>query len=164
MTYQLPDIGYQEADMARTVQKTRVGKPQLERLGLVRGVLMGFRAVLDEEMAPLGITTAQLRVLWSVEINPDGSGAEVARYCALTPQSGQAILAGLEKSGWIKRRHSAANERVLVAEVTVSGRKVLERARRAAEALDRRIWKGIAEKDLAGMEAALKAAVEKLGQ
>ena len=148
--------------MSSNVQKTRIGKPRLERMSLVRGVLMGFRSVLDEELQPLGITTAQLRVLWMVEMSPAVSGAEVARLCAMTAQSGQAMLAGLEKHGWIRRKPSAASERVLVAEVTASGRKVLTRAKAMAEVLDRKIWKGIGAEELATMEAVLRAAAENL--
>jgi DNA-binding MarR family transcriptional regulator len=162
MTYQLPDIGYQEADM-KSVDKTRkVNKPRLERVGLIKAVLQGYRIRLDEELAPFGITTSQLRMLWSIAENPAASGAKVARLCSVTPQSGQATLAAMEAEGWIRRRASAASERALVAEVTASGRRVLERAKVMAEALDRRMWKGIGERELVVVDAALSAALEKL--
>jgi len=150
--------------MNARVQKTKVEKPRLKRMVLLRSVMIGFKAVLDEELQPLGITTAQLRVLWGVEVNSAVSGAEIARYCELTPQSAQAVLALLERSGWIVRRHSATNDRVLVAEVTTSGRTVLKHAKALAEKLDRKMWKGIGEQELAGMEAALTAAAERLKQ
>jgi DNA-binding MarR family transcriptional regulator len=148
--------------MSAHVQKTKVDKPRLERLGLVRDVLIGFRSVLDQELQPLGITTAQLRVLWMVSAHTTVSGAEVARLCGLTPQSGHAMISGLEKHGWVKRHSSEKGGRVLTADVTARGRKVLERAKSIAEALDAKTWKGIPQKDLAGMEAALRGAAERL--
>jgi DNA-binding MarR family transcriptional regulator len=51
---------------------------------------------------------------------------------------------------------------VLVAELTASGRRLLIKARELAEALDHRLWKGIGEHELAGLDAALRNAIEKL--
>jgi DNA-binding MarR family transcriptional regulator len=101
-------------------------------------------------------------MLWSIAENPGISGAKMARLCSVTPQSGQATLAMMEIHGWVRRRPSEANHRVLVAELTGKGQRVLVKARKIAEALNRRLWNGIAESDLAGLDAALRSAVEKL--
>ena len=145
------------------IHKTRiVGKPRLERISLIKSVLQGYRSRLDEELQPHGITTSQLRMLWVVEENPAVSGAKVARICSVTPQSGQATLAVMEANGWIRRRASDASERVLVSELTTSGRKVLARGKSIAEGLNRRLWKGIGERELAELDAVLEAVVRKL--
>jgi DNA-binding MarR family transcriptional regulator len=162
MPYQLPDIGYQEADMERAVKNANVGKPTLERMGLIKAVLLGYRVKLDEELHPFGITTAQLKMLWMVEANPSESGAGVARLCSVTPQTGQATLAGMEANGWIRRRASEKSERVLVSELTARGRKVLARGKQLAEGLDRRLWKGIGERELAVLDDVLGVVVGKL--
>jgi DNA-binding MarR family transcriptional regulator len=147
------------------IHKTRiVGKPRLERIGLIKGVLLGYRSRLDEELQPFGITTSQLRMLWVVEETPAVSGSKVARLCSVTPQSGQATLALMEANGWIRRRPSDASDRVLVSELTASGRKVLARGRSIAEGLNRRLWKGIGERELALVDAVLEAAIGKLGR
>lgn len=148
--------------MDSRLPKNVVGKPRLGRISLAKELLQGFRVRLDHDLLPLGITTAQLRVLWAVEANPEASGAEVARACAMTPQSGQALLVRTEANGWIRRRASAASERVLVAELTASGRKLLARAKDLAEALDRELWEGVSERDGRAVDAALSAAVERL--
>jgi DNA-binding MarR family transcriptional regulator len=163
--YQLPDIGYQEADMDSLNEKElSAGKPILERMSRMKAVMQGFRNRLDEELQPLGITTAQLKMLWSIAENPEISGAKVARLCSVTPQSGQAMIAMMEAHGWVQRRPSEASHRVLVAELTGKGRRVLVKARGIAEALDCSLWMGIGEKELAGMDATLKAVVERLQQ
>ena len=140
----------------------KLTKPRLERMALIKSVLQGYRSRLDEELQPHGITTAQLRLLWMIEENPGASGAKVARLCSVTPQSGQATLAMMEAQGWLRRRPSEASDRILVAELTGKGQRVLVKAREIAEALDRRLWKGISERDLDGLDAGLRSAVKKL--
>jgi len=150
--------------MKRTVHKAKVGKPRLERIGLIKAVLQGYRIRLDEELHPFGITTSQLRMLWAVEANPAASGAEVARSCSVTPQTGQATLAAMEANGWILRRAREDGGRVLLSEVTASGRKVLARGKMLAEELNQKMWEGISQKELAGLDAVLASVVGKLAR
>jgi len=142
----------------------KVGKPKLERISLLKNVLQGYRSRLDEELQPCGITTSQLKMLWVVEENPLASGAKAARMCSVTPQSGQATLAAMEANGWIRRRPSEASERVLVSELTASGRKVLLESKEVAEGLNRRLWKGFGERELAELDSVLEAVVRKLAR
>jgi DNA-binding MarR family transcriptional regulator len=139
-----------------------IGKPLLQRISSMKAVLQGFRVLLDEDLQPLGITASQLRMLWSIAENPGISGAKMARLCSVTPQSGQATLAMMEAQGWVRRRPSEASHRVLVAQLTSKGQRVLVKAKKIAETLDRRLWNGIGNRDLAGLDAALQRAVEKL--
>lgn len=150
--------------MKRAVKKTKgvIGKPRLERIGLIKAVLQGYRIKLDEELQPFGITTSQLRMLWAVEANPAASGAEVARSCSVTPQTGQATLAAMEANGWIRRRAREAGGRVLISEVTSTGRKVLERGKKVAEGLNEKMWVGIPERELRVLDGVLGDAVERL--
>ena len=148
--------------MKRSVKKTKVGKPRLERIGLIKAVLQGYRIRLDEELHPFGITTSQLRMLWSVEENPAASGAEVARTCSVTPQTGQATLAAMEANGWIRRKAGEDGGRVRVSEVTATGRKVLERGKKVAEGLNEKMWEGISERELRVLDGALGDALERL--
>jgi DNA-binding MarR family transcriptional regulator len=139
-----------------------VNRPILERISKMKAVLQGCRVVLDEELQPLGITTSQLRMLWSIAENPGISGAKMARLCSVTPQSGQATLAMMEAQGWVRRRPSEATHRILVAELTSKGQRVLVKARELAKALDQRLWHGISERDLSGFDTALRGALEKV--
>ena len=144
--------------------KKIVEMPRLQRISLLKGVLQAYRARLDEELLPHGITTAQLRLLWAVEMNPSASGSEVARICSVTPQTGQATMARMEANGWVRRKASALSERVLVAELTAKGRKVLRIAKEIGEGLNEELWKGISERELAGLDAALAKALAQLGR
>jgi len=149
----------------RDIHKTNVvGKPRLERIALIKAVLHGYRARLDEELLGLGVTTAQLGLLWAVERNPAASGAEVARLCSVTPQTGQATMARMEANGWLVRKRGEKSERVLVAALTAKGRRVLVRAKEIAEDLDRTIWAGVTRKELDGLDAGLKQVLGRLGR
>jgi len=139
-----------------------VGKPILERLSRMKSLLQSFKVLMDEDLQPLGITTSQLRMLWSIAENPGISGAKMARLCSITPQSGQATLTMMEAQKWVRRRPSEASDRVLVAELTSKGQRLLVKARKMAESLDHRLWSEIDEHDLAGFDAALRSAMEKL--
>ena len=147
---------------ARKPTEPYISKPVLERISRMKAVLQGCRVVLDEELQPLGITTSQLRMLWSIAENPGISGAKMARLCSVTPQSGQATLAMMEAQGWVRRRPSESTHRILVAELTSKGARVLLKARKIAQALDRRLWNGITDRDLAGLDTALRSAVQVL--
>lgn len=139
-----------------------IGKPVLQRISSMKAVLQGFKVLLDEDLQPLGITASQLRMLWSIAENPGISGAKMARLCSVTPQSGQATLAMMEAQGWVRRRPSEASHRVLVAELTSKGQRVLVKARKIGETLNHSLWNGISEGHLAGLDAALRSALEKL--
>jgi DNA-binding MarR family transcriptional regulator len=139
-----------------------IGKPILERITRMKAVLQGLRVLMDEDLQPLGITTSQLRMLWAIAENPGISGAKVARLCSVTPQSGQATLIMMETQGWLRRTPSETNHRVLVAELTTKGQRILIKAREIAQALDRRLWKGISDRDLDGLDTALRSALKKL--
>lgn len=151
-----------EKHAATKVEERPIGKPVLERITRMKALLQGVRLLMDEDLQPLGITTSQLRMLWSIAENPGISGAKVARLCSVTPQSGQATLAMMESQGWVRRTPRDTNHRVLVAELTSKGQRVLVKARDVAQALDRRLWKGISDRDLSGLDAALRTVLKKL--
>jgi DNA-binding MarR family transcriptional regulator len=149
---------------AHKSSNAKVTKPKLDRMRLLYGLTRGFRSVLDDELAPFGLTLAQMRVLWMIELNPEANGAEMARICEVTPQSVHAILAGLQKRELITRRHTEASERVLVSEVTERGREVLTQAKVMAETLDKKLWADFSEQELAAADAVLGQALERLGK
>jgi DNA-binding MarR family transcriptional regulator len=137
-------------------------KEPFERITQVKRVLLGFRSLLDEELQPLGITAAQLRLLRAVQDAPGISGAKLADICSVTPQTGQQMMLRLESNGWITREKNPANERVLLAQLTKKGEKMLLQARVIAEAAHRKLWQGIDPAQLAIFDEALARSCENL--
>jgi DNA-binding MarR family transcriptional regulator len=85
---------------------------------------------------------------------PGGSGAQLARACYVTPQSAQALLKNLEDGGWITRTKDRVNDRILIAQLTPSGVKLLDTAERLARVIEKRLWEGVPD---SGVEALNKA-------
>jgi DNA-binding MarR family transcriptional regulator len=83
---------------------------------------------------------------------------------SVTPQTGQATLARLEEHGWVRRRSSDRSDRVLTAELTASGKRLLHKARETAEGVNEAIWLDIPVRELKAMESSLRSALAQLGK
>lgn len=122
---------------------------------LVKRVLHLFREVLDEKLRPWGVTAAQLHVLGMLEKEPGISGASLARTCMVTPQTTQVLLRGIEKNGWVIRRKHPENERILLATLTPSGKRILARSRTVVRHIYQQMLRDLAANDVHALEASL---------
>ena len=112
---------------------------------MMKRILIHFRSQMDEQLRPQGVTTAQLHVMKIIREEPGASGAQLARSCYITPQSAQALLKQLEEDGWIRRVKDRVNDRILTAELTPSGEKLLRAAEKVAKVIEARLWRGVPE-------------------
>lgn len=87
-----------------------------------------LRSRMDSALKEIGLTTPQYAVLTFLEVEPGASNAALARRGFVTPQTMQAILVGLERSGFIARVPHAEHGRVQTTELTAPGRDVLKAA------------------------------------
>jgi DNA-binding MarR family transcriptional regulator len=87
-----------------------------------------LRTRMDSRLREIGLTTPQYAVLAFLETEAGASNAMLARRAFVTPQTMQAILVALERSGFIARTPHPEHGRVQITELTVSGRGVLEAA------------------------------------
>ncbi|MBN9064180.1 MAG: MarR family transcriptional regulator [Rhizobiales bacterium] len=83
---------------------------------------------MESELRQIGLTTPQYAVLAYLKVEPGASNAALARRAFVTPQTMQAILVTLEKSGFIKRTPHPEHGRVQKTELTLSGDQALEAA------------------------------------
>ena len=111
---------------------------------------------MDEQLRPEGVTTAQLQVLKTIREGAGLSGAQLARSCYITPQSAQALLKGLEEDGWITRFKDRENDRILIAQLTPSGERLLRKAEKLVRVIEKRLWTGVAGSDLGQLNAVLE--------
>jgi DNA-binding MarR family transcriptional regulator len=72
------------------------------------------------------------------------SNAQLARRALITPQSMIEVLASLEQRGLVRRRADPANARIMRAELTAAGRRVLARADALIAALEDELLAGVA--------------------
>jgi DNA-binding MarR family transcriptional regulator len=108
------------------------------------------------------VTTAQLQVMKAIQHEPGISGAQLARSYSVTPQSAQALLKGLEEDGWIVRSKDRGNDRILHAELTPEGKKLLRTAEKEARVIETRLWRGVPESSIAALNAVLEQCLANL--
>jgi len=101
------------------------------------------------------VTASQLRVLAKLEHEPGISGARLARACMVTPQTTQVLLRGIEENGWIRRAKHPENERILLATLTPSGKRILAKSRTAVGQVYDQMLDGLATRDVRALEALL---------
>lgn len=94
-------------------------------LYLVKRLELAVRALLDDALRPLGLTTLQYTALTVLEASGALSSAQLARRSFLRPQTMHEMVLALEKRGLIARTPKPDNRRVLLAGLTDAGRALL---------------------------------------
>jgi DNA-binding MarR family transcriptional regulator len=108
--------------------RSRMGDPYATIGFALKQAQQALRTHLDSGLREIGLTTPQYAVLAFLEVEPGASNAALARRAFVTPQTMQAILVALERSGFIERTPHAEHGRVQTTELTASGRGALEAA------------------------------------
>ncbi len=94
-----------------------------ESVGLLVGLVRSqFMADLDEELADIGLTGAQLPVLHWVCQTPECTAAGLCRRLGTDTGSMTRMLDRLEEKGFIRRVRSQRDRRVVHLELTAAGR------------------------------------------
>ena len=93
-----------------------------------------FRALLDSELADLGLSAQDYGILSLFETRPELSTAELARISQVTRQTMHTSILTLEAAGLVER--SAKNQRVVLVRPTTRGRKCLETATRRVRVVE----------------------------
>jgi DNA-binding MarR family transcriptional regulator len=122
----------------------------------LRGILAGYRALLEHALREEGLTLPQLRLLKAVKQHGGVSGASIARTCHVTPQTLQAMLTRAQRERWITRGMSESNHRILTASLTRKGEVALARGVAAAAEIEERIWAGVSAGTLQQLNATLE--------
>ena len=96
-------------------------------------ILRAFKILssrVEAELAVVGLTTPRYEVLGLLAASPDGhlSPTELSRATLLHPATMTHTVNALEKRKLIRRRPKPSDRRVLLAEITPLGRKVVKRA------------------------------------
>jgi DNA-binding MarR family transcriptional regulator len=93
-----------------------------------------FRALLDSELADLGLSAQEYGVLSVFGTRPELSVSELARISQVTRQTMHTSILSLEAAGLVER--SAKNQRVVLVRPTTRGRTCLEAAMRRVRAVE----------------------------
>lgn len=110
---------------------------------LLRQAQAAARLTLERALADLGVTPPQFVVLTMLKAYPGLSGADLARVALLTPQTVGVIIRNLERDGAIRKTPHPVHGRLLQWTLTRRGLTLLDRCRRHAMALERRLTAGL---------------------
>lgn len=114
-----------------------------------------LRTYLDTQLRAIGLTTPQYSVLAGLEVSAGLSSAELARQAFVTPQTMQAIIATLERTGLIERAVHPTNSRILTTQLTSAGRSALNEAHKMVAKAELLARKAVAPFDPEEMSAVL---------
>lgn len=107
---------------------SRMGDPYATIGFALKLAQQALRTRLDSGLREIGLTTPQYAVLAFLEVEAGASNAALARRAFVTPQTMQAIVVALERSGFVARTPHPEHGRVQTTELTVLGRRALEAA------------------------------------
>lgn len=113
--------------------------------------------VLAAELADLALTASEINVL---AILGEGAGRTVSEICDAAgsrPSTITSVLDRLERRGHITRGTRAADRRVVVVELTASGRQAATTIRRALASVEARALDGLPADAVAGFHTVLRA-------
>lgn len=110
---------------------------------LLRQAAAASRLTLERSLAELGATQPQFLVLTMLKAYPGLSGADLARVAMLTPQTVGVIIRNLERDGAIRMTPHPVHGRVLQWTLTRRGLALLEKCRKHATTLERRLSAGL---------------------
>jgi DNA-binding MarR family transcriptional regulator len=127
---------------------------------LIKQLQHALRARMDEELAKVGLSTAQYALLAAVEEAPGSSGAELARRCFITPQSVNGLISTLAREKLIERAASATHGRIIEIELSPSGRARLKSAHGVVAAIEGRMLRRLEETKRKNLAELLRLCIE----
>ena len=104
-----------------------------------------FRALLDSELADLGLSAQDYGILSVFRTRPELSASELARISQVTRQTMHTSVLSLEAAGLVER--GARNQRVVLVRPTKLGRECLETATPRVRAVERAALADLSRED-----------------
>ena len=109
-----------------------------------------------------GATVPEYAVLTALADEPGMSNADLARRAYVTPQTMNQVLRELERRGWVSRHPHPGHGRILQAELTGDGGRVLAACHRAVGGVEERMLAGLGPAERGQLVAALQSCVDGL--
>ncbi len=137
--------------------------PMSERLGyLLKRAQHALRTSIDDQLSPLGLTTAQYNLLSAVAFEPGISNAALARMAFVTAQSMQGVIANMEKQGLLRRVPHPTHGRIRRSELTRRGAEILAKAHKVLIGIEERMTEGFDQAEIEALRCALLRCAENM--
>ncbi len=117
----------------------------------------------DDALAAAGGSLPVWLVLLNLKANPRGSQRQIAEAIGVTEATLTHHLNAMDSDGLITRRRDPANRRVHLLELTESGEATFTRLRSAAVEFDRRLRRGITDKEIEQLQDMLDRLAANVG-
>ncbi|HMK11538.1 MAG TPA: MarR family transcriptional regulator, partial [Acidimicrobiales bacterium] len=131
-------------------------------LYLVGRVERVARRAMNDVLAAHGVSLNQYTTLSVLESRSGLSNAQLARRSLVSPQSMNEVLLSLEERGLVRRRAHPEHGRILQAQVTSKGRRLLAACGAEVEALETRMTSGLSSQEQRSLRRALVECVHSL--
>lgn len=133
------------------------------RLGnVIKQTEQALTSVKAGALREFELTVPQYSAMVALSFVPGASGAQLARICAVTPQTMATVLANLETKALIQREPSSVHQRVLVTRLTRAGQALLRKADVKAKAIEARLDAEFSAAERATLAALLERAIRVL--
>jgi DNA-binding MarR family transcriptional regulator len=131
---------------------------------LLKRAQFALRAEMDRALESRGLTTPQYAVLAALEIHPGMSNAELARRSFVTPQTMIRIVAGLTERGLVAREELPTHGRILPAELTAHGLRLVRACHRRVTEVERRMLAPFSQEERGTLARLLQECAEALSK
>jgi DNA-binding MarR family transcriptional regulator len=98
---------------------------------------------IEKELAPLGITSAQFRVVVGIAHERAATLSEFARFLDIDTGAMKRLLDRVEEKGWIRRVRSLNDRRTLILELTETGRAIYPEIMEGVSKVHERMLEGL---------------------
>ena len=134
-----------------------------ERPGwLLKRAQDALNAAMTATLREHGATLSEYAVLTALAEEPGLSNADLARRAFVTPQTMNQVLRELEHKGWVSRHPHPGHGRILQAELTADGRRVLGGCHQAVSGVEERMLAGLGPAQRRQLTAGLRSCIEGL--
>jgi DNA-binding MarR family transcriptional regulator len=121
-----------------------------------------LRVTMENRLRDLRLTVPKYAVLQAIALEPGISNADLSRFAFVTPQTMQAVLAGLERDGYVTRSPHPQHGRILMSDLTPQGHEILKQAHDAVAGVEEQMLAGLSREDVRTLTRLLGQCVENL--
>ncbi len=129
---------------------------------LFQSVLSRFFSIRTRQPASGAVTFAQMRVLWTLEMEKSVALGEMARMIGVTNSTATELVDRLVRGGYVRRTHSARDRRQVVLTLLPRGRGMLADFARRRQERFRTLLRAAGPGDVRSMARALRTLDEVL--
>ncbi len=131
-----------------------------ERAGwLLKRAQDALNTAMTTALREHGASVSEYAVLTALADEPGMSNADLARRAYVTPQTMNQVLRELERRGWVSRHPHPEHGRILQAELTGHGGRVLAACHRAVATVEERMLAGLGPAERTQLLVALQSCI-----